>query len=122
MSDLTDPDALALEKQLDDSRHKQRPSIFAIAGPAALANLLMSIVGLINIKMVGTLGTEAIAAVSTGTRIFFIFQTFFMAVNAGTTALVARHWGAGNYDKAASVLHLSILINSFFALASSIFL
>src|SRR5690606_24385784 len=45
-----------------------------------------------------------------------------MAVNAGTTALVARHWGAGNYDKAASVLHLSILINSFFALASSIFL
>lgn len=100
----------------------QRPGILALAGPAALANLLMSLVGLINIKMVGTLGMEAIAAVSTGGRIFFVFQAFFMAVNAGTTALVARHWGAGEYDKAASVLYISIIINSLFAIFCSVVL
>lgn len=99
-----------------------RPGILAIAAPAALSNLLMSLVGLINIKMVSSLGVSAIAAVSTGSRIFFIFQAFFMAVNAGTTALVARHWGAGNYHKAASVLNASIVINSFFAVLSSLFL
>lgn len=121
MSEISDTEGISIEKPLGKAV-SERPSIFAIAGPAALANLLMSIVGLVNIKMVGTLGTEAIAAVSTGTRIFFIFQTFFMAVNAGTTALVARHWGAGNFEKAASVLHISIIVNSFFALSSSIFL
>ncbi len=99
-----------------------KPSILAIAGPTAASNLLMSLVGIINIKMVGSLGTEAIAAVSTGSRIFFIFQAFFMAVNAGTTAMVARHWGAGEYDKAASVLHLAIIINFLFALSCSAFL
>jgi putative MATE family efflux protein len=100
----------------------ERPSIFALAGPAALANLLMSLVGIINIKMVGSIGTEAIAAVSTGSRIFFIFQAVFMAVNAGTTALVARAWGAGDYEKAASVLHMAVIINALFAVVSSIFL
>ena len=99
-----------------------RPGILAIAGPAALGNLLMSFVGIINIKMVGSLGTEAIAAVSTGSRLFFIFQAFFMAVNAGTTAQVARYWGAGNYEKAASVLYVAIIINTLFAIVSSIFL
>jgi putative MATE family efflux protein len=99
-----------------------RPGILAIAGPAALGNLLMSLVGIINIKMVGTLGTEAIAAVATGSRIFFIFQAFFMAVNAGTTALVARHWGAGNYEKAASVLYVAVIINTIFAIICSLFL
>ena len=109
-------------EQVVEILDSNRPSIFSIAGPTALANLLMSIVGLINIKMVGTLGTEAIAAVSTGTRIFFVFQTFFMAVNAGTTALVARHWGAKKYEEAASVLQMSVLINTIFAFSSSVFL
>lgn len=99
-----------------------KPSILALAGPAALGNLLMSMVGIINIKMVASLGTEAIAAVSTGSRIFFVFQAVFIAVNAGTTALVARNWGAGHYQRAASVLHIAVIVNALFALISSVFL
>lgn len=127
MSDLFDSDEVPIEVNssalaITLSSSISRPGILALAGPAALGNLLMSLVGIINIKMVGTLGTEAIAAVSTGGRIFFIFQAFFMAVNAGTTALVARHWGAGNYEKAASVLYIAIIINSLFAILCSTFL
>lgn len=119
---LPDPKTDELLPENQPSNSTIRPSIIAIAAPAALSNLLMSLVGLINIKMVASLGVSAIAAVSTGSRIFFVFQAFFMAVNAGTTALVARHWGANNYDKAAAVLNASVVINSCFGIMSAFFL
>lgn len=104
----------------DQKQTTKRPSILSLAGPSALGNLLMSLVGVINIKMVSQLGTTAIAAVSTGHRVFFIFQALLMAVNAGTTALVARHWGAQEYDQASEILKISLIINAALAIVSSI--
>ncbi len=108
--------------QTDNEIVHKLPGILAIAGPTALGNLLMSLVGIINIKMVASLGTEAVAAVSSGSRIFFVFQAFFLAVNAGTTALVARNWGAGKYQQASSVVLVATLVNSVFAVVCSFFL
>ena len=67
--------------------------IWELAWPAILNNLLFSLIGFVSIKMVGNLGPDAVAAVATGQRVFGLFAVL-LAISAGTTALVARAWGA----------------------------
>jgi putative MATE family efflux protein len=91
---------------------QQAPGILRLAWPAVIGNLLMSLVGIAGIKIVGSLGTEAVAAVTTGQRIFFISQGVLMALTAGTTAMVARAWGAGERDEAGRVTRASVVIGA----------
>jgi putative MATE family efflux protein len=86
------------------------PGVWELAWPAILGNLLYSTVGLVDIKIVGSLGAPAVAAVTTGHRMFFILQAVLMAVTAGTTALVARAWGADDRTEAERVTRASALV------------
>ncbi|MFT5580353.1 MAG: putative MATE family efflux protein [Paraglaciecola psychrophila] len=91
-------------------------SIWELAWPAIVSNLLFAVIGVITIKIVGTLGAEAVAAVTTGHRIFFGLQAILMAVSAGTTALVARAWGAKDYAEAAKATSVSLVIGNIVAI------
>ncbi len=84
--------------------------VWTLAWPAIAANLLHATVGLVDIKIVGVLGARAVAAVTTGNRIFFVLQALLMGVTAGTTALVARAWGAGDRLEAERVTRASMLV------------
>jgi putative MATE family efflux protein len=84
--------------------------IWQLAWPAIVANLLASLVGFVDTKILGTLGAPAVAAATTGNRIFFIMQALLMAVTAGTTALVARAWGAGDRAEAERVTRASLIL------------
>jgi putative MATE family efflux protein len=84
--------------------------IWELAWPAILNNLLHALVGLVGIKIVGSLGAGAVAAVTTGNRVFFVLQALLMAVTAGTTALVARAWGADDRDEAERVNRASMWV------------
>lgn len=84
--------------------------ILQLAWPAIVSNLLFSTVGLVDIKIVGSLGANAVAAVTTGNRMFFVLQGVLMAVTAGTTALVARAWGADDPDEAERVTRASLVV------------
>ncbi len=86
----------------------RRPGIWELAWPTILSNLLYSAVGFIDIKIVGALGASAVAAAATGTRVFFLLQAVLMAITAGTTALVARAWGAGDRSEAESLSRASL--------------
>ncbi len=94
--------------------------IWQLAWPAIVMNLLASLVGFVDTKIVGSLGAPAIAAVTTGNRIFFILQALLMAVTAGTTALVARSWGAGNREEAERVTRASLVLCMGVALVVSV--
>lgn len=98
------------EKQSEAELDKPQLSIWGLAWPTILGNLLFSAIGLVTIKVVGSLGASAIAAVTTGNRIFFALQAILMAISAGTTALVARSWGARDYNEAAKVTRVSLWI------------
>ncbi len=63
------------------------------------------------------MGATAVAAVTTGNRLFFALQAVLMAISAGTTALVARSWGARDYREAAKVTSASLWIGNMVALA-----
>ena len=86
------------------------PGILQLAWPAIVGNLLYATVGIVDIKIVGSLGAPAIAAVTTGNRLFFVLQGLMMAVTAGTTAMVARAWGAGDRAEAERVTFASFAL------------
>mgnify|MGYP001264311261 CR=1 FL=1 len=94
----------------------ERPSMWSLAFPSILGNLSYTLVGLVQTKFVGELGAQGLAAVGAGQRIFFAMQAVMMAVSAGTTALVARAWGAGDYREASRVTMASLVLCSVFAI------
>jgi putative MATE family efflux protein len=99
---------------------KETPGILRLAWPAIVGNLLYSTVSVVDIKIVGSLGASAVAAVTTGNRIFFVFQAVIMATSVGTTAMVARSWGAGDRDEAARVTKVSVFVGAAVGLMLSI--
>ena len=90
-------------------------SIWELAWPAIISNLLFSVIGIVSIKVVGSLGADAVAAVTTGHRIFWGVQAVLMAISAGTTALVARAWGAGDPAEAAKLTSVSLWVGNLVA-------
>ena len=93
-------------------------SVWGLAWPSILANVLFASVGVVALKAVGSLGTDAVAAVGTGGGIFFVIQSIMMAISTGTTALVARAYGAKRYQEASQVLYDSMLISMFLSFIS----
>ncbi|MCZ6502818.1 MAG: MATE family efflux transporter [Gammaproteobacteria bacterium] len=109
------------ESQVRDSEtesvlEKPQLGIWELAWPAILGNLLYAVVGIVSIKIVGSLGAEAVAAVTTGHRIFFGLQAILIAVSTGTAAMVARAWGAKDYSEAAHITSVSLWIGNLVAI------
>ena len=72
MSNITDDSNE--NEELGEISHPESLSVWGLAWPSILNNLLFASVGLVAIKAVGSLGAEAVAAVGTGQRIFWVFQ------------------------------------------------
>lgn len=70
---------------------------------------------MVQVKFVGVLGASALAALGAGQRVFFAMQAVLFAVSAGTTALVARAWGARDYQEASRVTMASLVLGGLFA-------
>ena len=94
-------------------------SVFGIAAPAVAELVLTSLTSLADTIMVGRLGSYAISAVGLTNQPRFIMLAAFVALNVGTTALVARFKGQGNREEAAVVTAQSILLAF---LASALFM
>jgi putative MATE family efflux protein len=85
-----------------------RRQIWGLAWPVIITFLFESLVGLVDTLMVGRLGASAVAAVGVGAQILSGVSVAMTAVGTGTLALVARHVGAGEPEKARWVLAQSI--------------
>lgn len=91
-------------------------TVLAIAAPAVVELVLTSATSLADTIMVGRLGAYAISAVGMTTQPRFIMLATFVALNVGTTALVARFKGQGNKKDAETVTAQSVLLALFIAL------
>ncbi len=105
---------------LREGATSERPGIWQLAFPSILGNLSYTLVGMVQTKFIGELGPQALAAVGAGQRVFFAMQAVLMAVSAGTTALVARAWGAGNYVEASRVTMASLVLASVMSLGVTV--
>ncbi|MBC52613.1 MAG: hypothetical protein CMQ34_02135 [Gammaproteobacteria bacterium] len=87
-----------------------RLSLFRLAGPTIVGNLLLSVVHLAAIKIVAALGADAVAAVIAADRIYMAVQLIVFSITAGTTAMVAYAWGSSQPDEADRVVKLSAVV------------
>ena len=84
-------------------------AILALAGPTMMEQLMNTAVQYVDTAMVGSLGTQATAAVgSTGTVNWLISSTI-SAVGIGFLALISRSCGEGNLEKARRASAQSVL-------------
>jgi putative MATE family efflux protein len=98
-----------------------RPTIWQLAVPSIASNLMFSMVAMVQTKFVGSMGAPAVAAVGAGQRVFFALQALLMAISVGTTALVARSWGAGQREEASRITSASLMFGGLVGLVLMIF-
>lgn len=91
-------------------RSQPRVDILSMAIPTIVGNLLFSMVGFASIKIVGILGTSAVAAALGGERLLLFTQCVFLLVTGGTTALVAQSWGAKDRASTVHYMRVSLLM------------
>ena len=99
----------------------KRPSIWQLAAPSIMSNLMFSMVAMVQTKFVGGMGAPSVAAVGAGQRVFFALQALLMAIGVGTTALVARSWGAGQQEEAGRMTSASLMLGGLVGLVLMIF-
>jgi putative MATE family efflux protein len=113
---MTTPD----ETEAPPEEHK-RSTIWQLAVPSIMSNLMFSMVAMVQTKFVGGLGAPAVAAVGAGQRVFFALQALLMAIGVGTTALVARSWGAGQREEASRITSASLMLGALVGLVLMVF-
>lgn len=69
-------------------------TLFSIAIPIILQNLLQTFVNMMDTVMVGRLGATEIAAVGLGNQIFFMLNMVIFGVSSGCSIFIAQFWGA----------------------------
>jgi putative MATE family efflux protein len=89
-----------------------RKEIIQLAWPVVLELLLVSMLGVVNMIMVGHLGANAISAVGITSQPVLICFIFFQAFNVGGTALVARCIGQDDVAKARRISALTLNLNA----------
>jgi putative MATE family efflux protein len=86
-------------------------TVWSVSWPMVSTYFLQTLVSLVDIKMVGSLGQENIAAVGLATTALMIVMMLMMGLSTGTTALVARYSGEGSNQKVKLVIQQSYLIS-----------
>lgn len=92
-----------------------RLTVFSLALPVLLEQFLNFCVGTCDIWLAGHLPdaaqtTPATAAVGVAAYVGWLASMLFSFVAAGTTALVARYWGAGEFEAANRVTNRSLFL------------
>jgi multidrug resistance protein, MATE family len=86
-------------------------NILRLAIPNIISNITVPLLGIIDLAMMGRLGSEVyIGAIAVGGMIFNFIYWGFSFLRMGTTGFVAQAYGAGNYRESANLLARAILI------------
>lgn len=85
---------------------------FDIAWPSALENVLIALIGAIDMIMVGSLGKEAISAVGICNQPKFLCLSPIFALNIAVVVFVARRKGANLKKEANDYMRLALIFSS----------
>ncbi len=100
-------------------------TLFIIALPIIIQNLLQSLVNLIDTVMIGRLGETELAAVGLGNQIFFLLTLFLFGVGSGGSIFIAQYWGKkdikGIHKTVGITLVLAFFSSLIFAFAAGLF-
>src|SRR6266566_576765 len=108
----------------DASAKVASTSVFQLAWPVMVANLLQTLTTTVDVIMVGSLGSEApaaVAAVGLGAQFIFLFFSLMISVSAGTIALVSRAIGANDLAEADHMLKQSLVLGALLSIPLTLF-
>lgn len=88
-------------------------SLFIIVAPIALQNLLSSLVGSLDVVMLGYVSQTAIAAVSLANQVQFILLLFYIGIASGLTMLTAQYWGKNDIKSIQTLTGITLRISAF---------
>ncbi|NLO49169.1 MAG: MATE family efflux transporter [Clostridiales bacterium] len=124
-------ESMELEFKKDRRQRKKLPEnitsrslyndIMGIAWPSLAELLLSSLVNMVDMMMVGSLGAGAIAAVGLVLQPRFLLMTTIMSLNTGATALIARARGAQNQERANNILRQSLVLATAISFVCAVF-
>ncbi len=84
--------------------------VWTLAWPSVIEQSLLTLIGLVDIYIVGHLGAAALAGVGLGGQVLNLVAALFGAIGVGTTALVARSIGAQEPGEANRLLRQALLL------------
>lgn len=100
-------------------------TLFFVAVPITLQNLMQSMVNMLDSIMVGQLGSLEIAAVGLGNQIFFILNMILFGIASGGSIFIAQYWGKKDVTNIRKTLGLmisfSLIISALFTVAALFF-
>ncbi|MEW6723879.1 MAG: MATE family efflux transporter [Bacillota bacterium] len=102
--------------RLPESPAAVRGRVLALAGPALAELFLMTFVSMADMIMVSRLGPAATVSIGLTNQPTFLALAAFMALNVGSTALVARSVGAGQPERASDVARQTLMVTVFLAI------
>ena len=85
-------------------------TVFRLAGPTMLEQLMQTAVQYVDTAMVGALGTAATAAVGSTTTVNWLIGSSMGAMGVGFLAIISQARGAGEYDRAKRVSAQAVLM------------
>ena len=85
------------------------PVIFSLAWPTMLEQLMQTAVQYIDTAMVGSLGTQATAAVGATSTVGWLVGSSVSALGVGFLSFIARAYGANDKERAARVASQAVL-------------
>ena len=89
------------------------PAIWALAWPTMLEQLMQTLVQYIDTAMVGSLGTQATAAVGATSTVNWLISSTISALGVGFLAYVSRACGAGDRERAGKAASQAVLATLF---------
>jgi len=86
--------------------------VLKIGSPIVLAQLMTSLLGLIDTFMVADLGTTAVAAVAASTSFMFLLNMILFGFLSGLSIFIAQYWGSKDIKSIHKVYIISIIIGA----------
>ncbi len=85
-------------------------TLFAVALPIAMQNVINHGVSAMDTIMLGELGDIAVSGASLGGQTFFLMMIAGFGVCGGASVLISQYWGKGNVDVIRRVMRISTLV------------
>ncbi|MGL5067615.1 MAG: MATE family efflux transporter [Sarcina sp.] len=95
-------------------------TLFVLALPIIIQNLLMSSLSMADTMMVGVLGDVSVAAVGIGNQVNFLVQLFMFGILGGSSIFISQFWGKKDCGNIKKTVGLSIISSAIVGAIGSI--
>ena len=94
--------------------------VFVLAYPVVLSNLSRVLMSVVDVAMVGRLGTESLAATGMGSMMFWGALSLALGIRTAVQTIAARRLGQGLFQESGVALRNGLLLATIYALPASI--